>query len=262
MRAAYASHENPYEPLITAFFYLIREEIQELNMIDVGALWGHTSLVAASLFPRCNIHLFEMNPITTQVLSKNIFLNQHLGGSFQVNNILLSNVDRTTQVTFRHYTASYGDGSGGAKLSQRKIFRENLKSALKRVLKRKGQGDYITLEMQVGTLDDYCRKNSFIPNLIKIDVEGSQYNILQGARQVLVQHHPLLLVEFDEPDSANNIGKSNRDTVRLLESLGYQCIWGNHRDRNTHLHQIDGNTELNIETNSLGIFYSTTKHFE
>jgi FkbM family methyltransferase len=258
MRAAYIRPENPYEPLVTAVFYLLAGEMDELNLIDVGALWGHTSLVAASLFPCSNIHLFEMNPITIEALSKNILLNQHLGGDFQINNILLSNVDKTTQVTFKHYTARYGDGSGGAKLSELKIFRENLKSALKRIFKREGQGDYVKLEMRVGTLDTYCRENNFVPNLIKIDVEGSQFNILQGAQQILIRYHPLLLVEFDTPDSVNNIGKSNRDTVRLLESLGYLCIWGDHRNRGAQLHLIDGNTELDIETNSLGIFYCPT----
>lgn len=70
MRAAYSSSAQPYEPLMTAFFRLMMEQGKTLNMIDVGALWGHTSLVAAALIPRSSIHLFEMNPLTTRALSK------------------------------------------------------------------------------------------------------------------------------------------------------------------------------------------------
>jgi FkbM family methyltransferase len=259
MRAAYASFDKPYEPLVTAFFHLIRDEIADLNMVDVGALWGHTSLVAASLIPNSTIHLFEMNPITTLALSKNIEINHHLKANFKIQNILLSNVDTSTQVTFKHYTARYGDSQGGSKLSRLKIFRENLKSLLKRSLRREGKGDYMTLKMRVASLDNYCVENKFIPNLIKIDVEGSQYDILLGAQKLIANNHPILLVEFDTSDSANNIGKSNRDVVRLMQSLGYQCVWGDHRKRNTTLHYIDASTELDIEVNSLGIFYQNTK---
>ncbi|OIQ72540.1 hypothetical protein GALL_458340 [mine drainage metagenome] len=255
MRAAYPGPDQPYEPLITAFFQLMKEQQQSVRMIDVGALWGHTSLVAASLMPNAIVHFFEMNPITTRALSKNIELNPQLGGDFQIQNILLSNIDTTTQVTFKHYTVRYGGGKGGTEISRLKILRENLKSALKRIFGHEGKGDYITLQMRVATIDNYCAEKEFAPNLIKIDVEGSQYDILKGAEKVIAQHRPLLLVEFDTPDSANNIGKSNRDVIRLMESMGYQCIWGDHRRRKSPLHQIDANTHLEIEVNSLGIFY-------
>jgi FkbM family methyltransferase len=255
MRAAYSHPDKPYEPLITAFFYLVREQIPALQMVDVGALWGHTSLVAATIFGKSNIHLFEMNPITTEVLKKNMKLNEHLKAEFDVQNVVLSDTDVTTKVTFRHYTARYGKGKGGSNLSRLKIFRENFKSWLKRMFQHEGRGDYITTQMQIRSLDHYCLEKGFIPNLIKIDVEGSQHAVLMGAREVLNQHRPLVLVEFDTPDSANNIGKSNRDVLQLMQSMGYRCIWGDHRSRKTNLHQIDANSEINIEINSLAIFY-------
>jgi FkbM family methyltransferase len=255
MRAAYSHPDKPYEPLITAFFYLIRDQVPVLQMVDVGALWGHTSLVAATIFKSSNIHLFEMNPITTKVLNKNMGLNEHLNAQFEVQNVVLSDTDVTTKVTFRHYTARYGNGKGGSKLSRTKILRENFKSVLKRVLHREGRGNYITREMPVRSLDEYCREKHFAPNLIKIDVEGSQHAVLEGAREVLSKHQPLVLVEFDSSDSANNIGKSNRDVLRLMQSMGYRCIWGDHRSRQTHLHHIDTDSDIDIEVNSLAIFY-------
>ena len=255
MRSAYSHPDKPYEPLITALFYLIKEQLPNLQMMDVGALWGHTSLVAATIFGKSTIHLFEMNPITTEVLKKNVKFNEHLKAKFDVQNVVLSDIDVTTNVTFKHYTARYGKGKGGSNLSPIKILRENFKSWLKRTFQHDGRGDYITSQMRVRSLDNYCHEKNFVTNLIKIDVEGSQYAVLEGARQVLSQHPSVVLVEFDTADSANNIGKSNRDVLQLMQSMGYRCIWGDHRSRNVHLRQIDTSSKVDIEVNSLAIFY-------
>jgi len=253
MRAAYPSAENPYEPLVTACFQLLSASMPEIRMMDIGALWGHTSLLAATIFKSSSIHLFEMNPITAKYLKKNIESNSHLGAHFCINNILLSDIDTVTEVTFKHYTARVREKTEN-KISRIKVLRENLKSKLKRFLGREGRGDYLIQEMHVNRIDTYCKTNSFIPNVIKIDVEGSQFDIISGAAEVLEKYRPILLVEFDSPNSANSIGKTNLDVIKLLEGYGYKCIWGNHRVKNTKLFKIDSKAEHNIEMNSLGIF--------
>lgn len=253
MRAAYPSPEKPYEPLVTACFQLMSKTLPEIRMMDIGALWGHTSLLAATIFKTSSIHLFEMNPITTRFLKKNIESNNHLHARFYINNILLSNIDTETEVTFKLYTARI-KGQEANKISRLKVLRENLKSKVKRLLGREGKGDYLIQKLQINRIDTYCENTGFIPNVIKVDVEGSQFDILSGASEILEQYHPTLLVEFDDPGAANYIGKTNLDVVKLLEGFGYKCIWGDHRIRDTKLLMIDSKTELNIEMNSLGIF--------
>lgn len=255
IRQSYSNPQQPYEPLVNAFFHLMKDRKRKLNMIDVGALWGLTSLIAASLFEDFEIHLFEMNPISIKALARNINANQHLSGTFDVQNILLSNVDTTAKVTYKHYTVRAGALSDRRPISALKVLRENIKSALKRMVKGEGKGDYRKSELRIATLDRYCADKKFIPDLIKIDVEGSQFEILQGARGVLTEHHPILLVEFDTPNSANHIGKSNRDVVAFLESFGYRCLWGDHRTRDTVLQHIKSTSKLDFEVNSLGIFF-------
>lgn len=253
MRAAYPAPEKPFEPLVTAYFQLMGKTLPEVCMMDIGALWGHTSLLAAAIFKTSNIHLFEMNVFTTESLKKNIQANKHLPAHFYINNILVSDIDITTEVTFKHYTARV-QGNKSNKISKLKIARENLKSKIKRLLGKKGKGDYLTSKLHVNRIDTYCKNNGVIPNLIKIDVEGSQFDIISGATETLEKHHPALLIEFDTPCAANSTGKTNRDVVKFLERFGYKCIWGNHRTKNTRLFIIDSNTEHHIEINSLGIF--------
>lgn len=253
MRAAYPLPEKPYEPLVTACFQLMSVTLPEIRMLDIGALWGHTSLLAATIFKTSSIHLFEMNPITTKFLRKNIEANKHLSARFCINNVLLSDIDTVTEVTFKHYTARVKDKEAN-KISKLKVLRENLKSKVKRLFGREGKGDYLIQKLHVNRIDTYCKNNGFAPNVIKIDVEGSQFDILSGAAEVLEKYHPTLLIEFDAPGAANSIGKTNLDVIKLLEKFGYKCIWGDHRIKNSKLFMIDSKTNHNIETNSLGIF--------
>lgn len=52
-------------------------------------------------------------------------------------------------------------------------------------------------------------------HFIKIDVEGGDYNVLQGAEQILEQYHPLLLFEFGK-GGADYYGVTPADMYHLL----------------------------------------------
>lgn len=255
IRKHYGNPSQPYETLITAFFIWLSRQWPTLSMIDVGALWGQIGLTAASIFGHAQIHFLEMNPFVVKILQDNVDLNRHLNAQFHVENMLLSKIDRLAPVTFKHYTARYGAGEGGINLSPMKIFRENLKSKIKRALHRPTRGDYIKREMRIATIDTYCREQNFAPNLIKIDVEGSEYDVLLGAKNMLLQHHPVLLVEFHPPGSANYTQRPNRELIGLLEGWQYRCLWTNHRDPDATLRRIDSHSIPDVEINSLGIFY-------
>jgi FkbM family methyltransferase len=256
IRNCYADSDSCYEPVTTAFFIWLRKQWPTLAMIDVGARWGEISFIAASIFERSIIHAFEMNPLVSEILQKNVDLNRHLPADFHIQNMLVSKFDKQTLVTFRHFTARYGASEGGINLSSLKIIRENIKSKLKKIIfRRPTHGEYMRKQIRISTIDTYCHENNFTPNLIKIDVEGSEYDVLLGAQNTLLCHHPVLVVEFHTPGDANYIRKSNRELVRLLEELKYECLWINHRIRNAPIYQIDSRTELDLEINSLGIFY-------
>ena len=70
-----------------------------------------------------------------------------------------------------------------------------------------GEGGNI---VEIRRLDDYIRTPV---RLIKIDVEGAEYDVLLGARQTLQASKPTLLIE---------IQTTNQEKVfSLLEGLGY-----------------------------------------
>jgi len=64
-------------------------------------------------------------------------------------------------------------------------------------------------------IDDYCEKWQIIPRLLKLDIEGAEFDALRGARRLLERHLPVLLIEdFD----------SDPRCFDLLASVGYRCF--------------------------------------
>jgi FkbM family methyltransferase len=54
-------------------------------------------------------------------------------------------------------------------------------------------------EVSTVTLDDFVFRCGATPNSIKIDVEGAELSVLQGAREMLSQHRPALLLATHSP---------------------------------------------------------------
>ena len=65
------------------------------------------------------------------------------------------------------------------------------------------------------TLDDFCSDRSVVPKLIKIDVEGVEREVLEGATRLLEAHSPVVICEYF-PGSP-----LDRDPTVFLETRGY-----------------------------------------
>jgi FkbM family methyltransferase len=79
-----------------------------------------------------------------------------------------------------------------------------------------GLGAYETGdEVPVVRLDEYdlprCR-------LLKVDVEGMELDVLQGAREMIERCSPVLYVENDRPEKSAEL-------VRYIAALGYELYW-------------------------------------
>ncbi len=65
------------------------------------------------------------------------------------------------------------------------------------------------VQCDVSTLDT----QQLVPFFIKVDVQGHEYNVLNGGRETLRQYEPILLIEAFRGDPR---------TVKLAEELGYE----------------------------------------
>ena len=75
-----------------------------------------------------------------------------------------------------------------------------------------------TYPVEVVTLDEYFAKREHKINAIKIDVEGHEFSVLQGARKILEQDAPLLVFECEQRHLS---GTSVGEILAWLRAIGY-----------------------------------------
>jgi FkbM family methyltransferase len=86
-----------------------------------------------------------------------------------------------------------------------------------------GGGDRVEkITVTVERLDDTIAEG-YRPDLVKIDVEGAELGVLQGARDTLTAHHPIVIFEHGL-GSADHYGTRPHDVFDLLDGLGYRIL--------------------------------------
>ena len=86
--------------------------------------------------------------------------------------------------------------------------------------------DAALLETQVQScsLDQFSSDRGVEPTLMKIDVDGFEWEVLQGAKHLLQKCRPRLWMEV-HPTFLQNKGVMWKDVIRFLESMGYQVTY-------------------------------------
>lgn len=140
--------------------------------VDVGANIGCTSLLLGGL-TRC-VHSFEPSPTTFQLLSHNIVLSGLK--NITAHNIGIGSVASESTLTFFPKNRSGG-------------FVSNLITA--------GDG-HVTEVISVQKLDDVVSSlNIASVDFLKVDVEGFEPHVLQGAAATLSAHRPVVVLELN-----------------------------------------------------------------
>jgi len=155
--------------------------------IDVGANWGKYTRIMLKYSKKC--WAFEPNPHLSKLLTRTF------DSDLIVKQVALSNKNGKTQIRI---PINFPGASS--------IENENS-------LDDFGKVNEITVPIQ--KLDSYDLENVAI---IKIDVEGHEQSVLEGAKKILHRDKPSLIIEAEErhkPNTINNIRK-------FLENLGYK----------------------------------------
>lgn len=154
------------------FFYL--SKYHEI-IFDIGANVGYTALLALIQKPEKRYVLVDPNPLALADASKNLILNS-LGVNASYYPAFVSNV-RGEEIKF--YTI--GSGAAGS------MFKSHARTAA-------SINEYTTVETV--TLDDIWKFYGINPDLIKIDVEGAEGLVLEGAKELALKVKPTFLVEL------------------------------------------------------------------
>lgn len=102
------------------------------------------------------------------------------------------------------------------------------------------------------TLDDYAVSHSLRFDAIKLDVEGGELAALQGAKQVLTEHRPMIFSEMLRRH-ARAFGYHPNDIIAMMNSLNYGCF----RTSGGNLAPFERMEEDTVETNFFFLHRST-----
>lgn len=109
---------------------------------------------------------------------------------------------------------------------QNNSFVENFDGFLSsRKLSADSSTEIIVSKVEVITLDSYFETATQFPDFVKIDVEGFEWNVLQGFKNIIQKHHPRIMVEIQsEAENIIKFFKENGYTIyndKLQEIVGY-----------------------------------------
>lgn len=163
---------------------------------DIGANFGYYSLIMANhLDKKCRIHAFEPNPGTWNRLCRHIAIN-NMVDVVRAHRVALSDASGIGVLIER------ADNSGAARLG------------------KDGQG----ISVDVTTLDTFCSQLSENRlDAVKIDVEGYEVRVLEGARATISRFKPVIIIEFWTPGLAR-AGVTVDELAELLGYLGYKLF--------------------------------------
>jgi FkbM family methyltransferase len=161
-----------------------------MTVVDVGANIGvHTVYFANAVGPSGHVFAFEPQRILHQILCGNVALNQHgnvvalnAGLGAQSGTILVPRIDYARNANF-----------GGLSLGKWE------------------RGEEVPLRTLDSCAPEAC-------HLIKIDVEGMELAVLEGAKAVLDEHKPLLYVENDRAENSKAL-------IAWLLNRDYRLYW-------------------------------------
>ena len=174
-----------------AIKHFVRElKIRKIYALDVGANLGDWSASLLKEIPTAEISAFE----PSQVAFSRIQLRFAGNSSFQCTNIALGRENLTATL--------FADKSGSG-----------LGSLTKRRIGHFGIEFNHEEQIQIHTLDSWLgsKREGFIPNILKMDVEGHELDVLKGATNAL-QNIQIIQFEF---------GGSNIDTRTYFQDFWY-----------------------------------------
>jgi FkbM family methyltransferase len=188
-----------------------------MTVVDIGANWGWYTLIAAKLVgEKGKVYAFEPEPYNYDLLLKNIEINGY-------DNIIpvqkaVSNKVGTVKLFLTQ------DNPGG--LNTIYPYNHSL------------QRNFV--EVETITLDNFFRDRKDKIDVIKMDVEGAEFAILQGMREILGRNKTIeILTEF-WLDGLRRFGYSPGRFLNEFMKHGFKLFYLNEREKKIEPMDING----------------------
>ena len=164
---------------IGEFEYISKNLITDTGRqyLDIGSYNGLFALFMAKKDPQGSITAFEPNPANFFRIEKNVLLNNmknircvNAGVSDHVGKLDFYLPDDYSITTVSSFSLSFASNHTDTSLSK--------------------------IEVNVTDLDLFCQRENLHPDVLKIDVEGHEWEVIKGAMNTIRRCHPVILCEI------------------------------------------------------------------
>ncbi len=185
--------------------FILSKLLKKTDIVfDVGANIGEISLHSASLVSQGKVYAFEPVSMIRKELQNNINLNPHLKNITIIHQGLGDKINSLP--IYHESTEKYNEGIFS-------IYPENPLSS------------ECIENIQINTIDNILNEQKINRvNLIKIDVEGHELMVLQGAKNTLLKYKPYLIIEISQKNIETAKYKAE-DILFFLNQLGYKNFY-------------------------------------
>jgi FkbM family methyltransferase len=168
-----------FDETYTKGFPMRIELNEEANIIDIGANVGYFSLFMGAMFPKANIYAFEPMPMNFALLQQ--YKNENPKLNLIINNQAISkNIGAITL----NYNANDSYSTAAS------------------IHDTHDQKD--TIEVNTTTLEHFIKENSLAKiDFLKLDCEGSEYDILYNCPDEILNHIQYLAIETHDGHAEN-----------------------------------------------------------
>ena len=184
-------------------------------VFDIGCNIGQSSILISHSKLLKKLFLVEPNPLSLSMASENLILNNL---SDNVTFIPKAAYNKSNE-TIRLWTmpGAYAGASIDINFSESGKITNNF------------------FEVETITLDDIAKTHNYNPDLVKIDVEGAEYSVLEGATNIAKSGHTIFLVEVhSSPDLS--IEENTSKILNWTENNNYQAYY---LSKHTHLKNLE-----------------------
>jgi FkbM family methyltransferase len=207
----YNENKVEYEMLLFPYF-LNKDSV----FFDVGSNIGAFVLIANKTVKQDQIFAFEPIPMLNARL-KIVF------PKVNIRNIALSNLKTKTQFKI-------------PKINHTQFL---TRGTLNTNFVETNESGFDILDVQTNTLDGFCKDEAIQKiDVIKIDVEGHEYEVIKGSLKTFEKYKPILIIEIEQRHHAEDISI----IINEIKQIDYSCFYFD--NSNFCLINLDVNPQL------------------
>lgn len=165
----------------------VKESPEKKVFFDIGALYGIFSLAFLAINKDGRAISFDPSAYCKEMMERNKSVNEF--SNWDIEEVALGDKQGTIKTTYDwHHLNINQEG---------------------------------TVEVQEDSIDNYVNRSSHVPDIMKIDVEGYEYQVIKGGFNTLQTHKPLILLELHGDDWLGRYGHSIEELQGLIKEIGY-----------------------------------------